>query len=132
MTLQMGVEAEKSSQVVLVVKNPPARTSPGRRCKRPEFNPWVGKIPWRRAWEPLSSILAGRIPWTEEPGGLQSTGLKRVKHMTLHAHAESLQSCPTFCDPVDCIPPRPLSMGFSRQEHWSRSPFPSPGIFATQ
>ena len=26
-----------------------------------------------------SSILAWRIPWTEEPGGLQSTGLQRVK-----------------------------------------------------
>ena len=25
-----------------------------------------------------SSILAQRIPWTEEPGGLQYTGLKRV------------------------------------------------------
>ena len=27
-----------------------------------------------------SSILAERIPWTEEPGGLQSTGLQRVVH----------------------------------------------------
>ena len=27
-----------------------------------------------------SSILACRIPWTEEPGGLQSTGLQRVRH----------------------------------------------------
>ena len=27
-----------------------------------------------------SSILAWRIPWTEEPGGLQSTGLQRVGH----------------------------------------------------
>ena len=26
-----------------------------------------------------SSILAWRIPWTEEPGGLQSTGLQRVR-----------------------------------------------------
>ena len=26
----------------------------------------------------------------------------------------------------------PLSMGFSRQEHWSGLPFPSPGIFLTQ
>ena len=26
-----------------------------------------------------SSILAGRIPWTEEPGGLQSVGLQRVR-----------------------------------------------------
>ena len=26
------------------------------------------------------SILAWRIPWTEEPGGLQSVGLRRVGH----------------------------------------------------
>ena len=28
----------------------------------------------------LSSILAWRIPWTGEPGGLQSMGLRRVRH----------------------------------------------------
>ena len=27
-----------------------------------------------------SSILAWRIPWTEEPGGLQLCGHKRVRH----------------------------------------------------
>ena len=27
-----------------------------------------------------SSILAWRIPWMEEPGGLQSMGLQRVRH----------------------------------------------------
>ena len=27
-----------------------------------------------------SSILAWTIPWTEEPGGLQSMGLQRVRH----------------------------------------------------
>ena len=27
-----------------------------------------------------SSILAWRIPWTEKPGGLQSTGLQRVRN----------------------------------------------------
>ena len=27
-----------------------------------------------------SSILTWRIPWTEEPGGLQYTGLQRVGH----------------------------------------------------
>ena len=26
------------------------------------------------------SILAWKIPWTEEPGGLQSVGLRRVGH----------------------------------------------------
>ena len=32
-----------------------------------------------------------------------------------------------FCDPMDCSPPGPLSMGFSRQEYWSGLSFPSPG-----
>ena len=27
-----------------------------------------------------SSILAWKIPWTEEPGGLWSMGLQRVRH----------------------------------------------------
>ena len=27
-----------------------------------------------------SNILAWRIPWTEEPGGLQSVGLQRVRY----------------------------------------------------
>ena len=27
-----------------------------------------------------SSVLAWRIPWTEEPGGLQSIGLQKVRH----------------------------------------------------
>ena len=27
-----------------------------------------------------SSVFAWEIPWTEEPGGLQSTGLQRVGH----------------------------------------------------
>ena len=43
---------------------------------------------WSMGWEaPLekrtathSSILAWRIPWMEEPGGLQSIELQRVRH----------------------------------------------------
>ena len=30
-----------------------------------------------------SSVLAWRIPWTEEPGGLQSLGLQRVRQDTV-------------------------------------------------
>ena len=37
------------------------------------------------------------------------------------------QSCPTLCDPTDCIACQgPLSMGFSRQEYWGGLPFPFP------
>ena len=33
-----------------------------------------------------SSILAWEIPWTEEPGGLQSLGLQRVRHDWVTKH----------------------------------------------
>ena len=40
--------------------------------------------------------------------------------------AKSLQLCPTLCDPIDSSPPGSPSLEFSRQEHWSGLPFPSP------
>ena len=42
------------------------------------------------------------------------------------ATTKSLQSCPTLCHPIDSGPLAPPSLGFSRQEHWSGLPFPSP------
>ena len=33
-----------------------------------------------KAMAPHSSTLAWKIPWTEEPGGLQSMGSRRVRH----------------------------------------------------
>jgi len=32
------------------------------QCRRPEFDPWVGKIPWRREWLPTSVFLPGEFP----------------------------------------------------------------------
>ena len=42
------------------------------------------------------------------------------------AAAKSLQSCLTLCDLIEGSPPGSPSLGFSRQEHWSGLPFPSP------
>ena len=42
------------------------------------------------------------------------------------AAAKSLQLCPTLFDPIDGSPPGSPSLGFSRQEHWSGLPPPSP------
>ena len=50
------------------------------QCRRPGFDPWVGKIPWRRAWQPTPVFLLEESPWTQEPGGLQSMGSQRVRH----------------------------------------------------
>ena len=36
--------------------------------------------PLEKEMATYSGILAWRIPWTEEPGGLQSMGLQKVRH----------------------------------------------------
>ena len=45
---------------------------------------WVPSLVWedplKKGMSTYSSILAWRIPRTEEPGGLQSMGSKRVGH----------------------------------------------------
>ena len=39
-----------------------------------------GEDPLEEGMAAHSSILPWRIPWTEEPGGLQSTGLQEARH----------------------------------------------------
>ena len=41
--------------------------------------PVSGRSPLEEEMATQSSILAWKIPWTEEPGGLQSKELQRVK-----------------------------------------------------
>ena len=46
---------------------------------------WVRSLgqvnPLEKGMATHPSILAWRIPWTEEPGGLQSTALQRVRQL---------------------------------------------------
>ena len=65
-----------ASQVALVVKNPPANAGDVRM----EVQSLGREDPLEEEMATHSSILAWRTPWTEEPGGLQSTGLQRVGH----------------------------------------------------
>jgi len=44
----------EASQVVLVVKNPPANA---RGLRDGSFPSWVGKIPWRRKWHGHRSLV---------------------------------------------------------------------------
>ena len=39
-----------------------------------------GKEPLEEEMATLSCIRAWKVPWTEDPGGLQPTGLQRVGH----------------------------------------------------
>ena len=60
--------------------------------RRPGFHPWAGKIPLENRMAIHSSIPAWEIPWTEEPCGLQSMELERVRHDW--ATEQALLSCP--------------------------------------
>ena len=63
-----------------------------RRCKRPGFNPWVGKIPWRRERQPTPEFLPGESheqmslvcysPW-----GRKESDMTKA---TCHAHIYNL------------------------------------------
>ena len=59
-------ESAVASQVVGVMKNPPANTGDGRDSA---LIPVLGRSPGRRHVV-HSSILVWRTLWTEEPGGL--------------------------------------------------------------
>jgi len=50
-----------------------------RRRRRHGFSPRVGKIPWSRKRQPTPLSLPGKFH-AEEPGGLQTMGLQRVRH----------------------------------------------------
>ena len=79
----LTVVALETSLVAQTGKNPPAMQEMWVR-----FLSW--EVPLEVGMAPHSSPLAWRIPWTEEPGGLQSTGLQRLghdwatKHTALH------------------------------------------------
>ena len=77
----------KNLQVVLVVKNLPASAGDVRD---------EGLIPGsgrslEKEMATHSNILAWRIPWTEEPGGLQSIGLQRVRYDSPHAQSSKVE-----------------------------------------
>ena len=40
----------------------------------------VVKLSRRRKWKPTPVVLPRETPWTEEPGGLQSIGLQKIRH----------------------------------------------------
>ena len=54
------------------------------------------------------------------------TILELILELLVFLTAKSLQLCPTLCNPIDGSPPDSPTLGFSKQEHWSGLPFPSP------
>ena len=80
---------------------------------------WVSKVLWLfPLWcKMVATLQALYVLYKEE---------ELRKGTVPAAAANSLQSCPTLCDPIDGSPPGSPSLRFCRQEHWSGLPFPSP------
>ena len=46
------------------------------QCRRPGFDPWVGKIPWRREWLPTLVFLPGEFHGQRSLAGYSPWGCK--------------------------------------------------------
>ena len=62
------------------------------QCKRGGFDPWVGKITWGRKWQRTLAFLPRKFHGQRSPVGYS---------LCACVHANSLQSCPTLCNPMD-------------------------------
>ena len=69
------------------------------QCRRPEFDPWVRKIPWRREWQPTPVFLprefhgqrslAGYSPWGHHKESDMTEGLTIFTFTSLRGEAQS-------------------------------------------
>ena len=50
------------------------------QCRRPGFDPWVGKIPWISKWQPTPVFLSGEFQGQRSLAGYSPWSCKRVRH----------------------------------------------------
>ena len=62
-----------------MIKIPPANEQVPRVAENSGLIPRLGRSPGEGNGNPVQ-YFARKIPWTEEPGGLLSIGLQRVRH----------------------------------------------------
>ena len=103
------------------------------------------KTPRRRKWQPIPVFLPGKFHGWRNLVGYSSWGCKELEmteqlhfHFHFHGNKWPLFICHVYVtisrsvmsdsDPMDCSLPGYLFMEFSRQEYWSGSPSPSPGM----
>ena len=84
-------------------------------------------------------IMSVLVKWRSKRRGLRITGIlhtSKVLFRLLHFHKEKIvlvaQSCPTFCYPMDCSLPAPLSMNSPGKHTEVGCHYLLQGIFLTQ
>ena len=63
--LLLGVRASLMAQMIICLQ-----------CKKPGFDPWVGKIPWRRKWQSTPELLPGESHGQRSLEGYSAWGHK--------------------------------------------------------
>ena len=79
------------------------------QCRRPRFDPWVGKIPWRRKWLPTPVFLPGEFHGQRSIGSQKKVGHDWATFTSLSPQKGSF-SCPVTLSGL-----RPM---FLRLKHW--------------
>ena len=70
---------------------------PEKQCRRPRFDPWIGKIPWRGEWLPTPVFLPGGFHEQRSLEGYSPQGRKELDmtdwltHTHKHRHLMGLQ-----------------------------------------
>ena len=111
-----------ASLVAQLVKNLPAM-----------WETWVGKIPWRRERLPTPVFWPGEFhglysPWDCKELDMTEQLSLSFSHrlLLLLLLLSRFSRVQLYATPQTAVHQAPLSLGFSRQEHWSGFPFPSP------
>ena len=74
---------------------------PTCQCRRPQFDPWVRKIPWSRKWHPTLVSLPGKFHAQRSLGGYSPEGCKELDttenaHYTIQLTSLNIDSI-SFC-----------------------------------
>ena len=63
------------------------------QCKRPGFDPWVGKIPWRRKWQPTLVFLPGEFQGQRNLVGYSPRGREELDTTETLTHKHTVSVC---------------------------------------
>ena len=62
------------------------------QCRRPGFNPWVGKIPWRREWQSTPIFIPGEFHGQRSLEGYSPLGCKESDKTERLTHTREINS----------------------------------------
>ena len=90
-----------------MLSNCGAGTSLVVQCRRPGFDPWVGKIPWRRKWQLTPVLLPGKSHGQRSLVGYSPWGRKESDTIErFHFHFQKTLESPWECKEIKLVNPK--------------------------